>query len=502
MPRSKPLSELDVTSAVKPSQATENQLLSMKRAQRVNNELYFRMHPELRTMTSAFISALLADKPDDVALYAEQFFTNPDLARSLGLTGWSRPESPTQMELPEEEEEDEFEEAELNPELGGATELDAVDLENMLITLFKEADGDNSGALDKAEFESLMHTAQLGLKEHEIKALLADVDEDNNGTISYDEFVPFAVEVVQTMRLKQRYEEYADEMSDELRCDHHAGSEPSRPAEPTRPSRGRNPRDLRSPRVCGATLTWRAPLWTDAAMTIIGLTPEQCADFLRQAAERLGSGGVLTKSQVKSLLKQPTLGLSKQQANAAASELAYDAEGNVSVDTLYSTLYETLLRVVAEALAQQNLGEVGVEIANVLGYYDKEGTGQLDKKVVKTALLQTFPFCTKLQITAVVADLPEVCPRTRVQPCTPAVRTRRIILSRTITITPARTPHHDPDHARPSHRTHPETYRSMARSRGRRICPSSRRSLRPTATRRPSASAPSWQCAPSSSQWR
>ena len=37
----------------------------------------------------------LADRPDDVALYAEQFFTNPELAHSLGYQGWSRPVTPS-----------------------------------------------------------------------------------------------------------------------------------------------------------------------------------------------------------------------------------------------------------------------------------------------------------------------------------------------------------------------------------------------------------------------
>ena len=52
------------------------------------------MHPELRTMTAAFIVATIAEKPDDIDCFAEKFFTDPDLAHTVGCLGWSRPETP------------------------------------------------------------------------------------------------------------------------------------------------------------------------------------------------------------------------------------------------------------------------------------------------------------------------------------------------------------------------------------------------------------------------
>ena len=69
-------------------------LNQQKRTARITNEQFFRCHPELRTMTSAFMATLLREKPDDVPAFAARFFTNPDLAHELGLEGWSRPETP------------------------------------------------------------------------------------------------------------------------------------------------------------------------------------------------------------------------------------------------------------------------------------------------------------------------------------------------------------------------------------------------------------------------
>ena len=92
-----------------------------------------------------------------------------------------------------------------------------VELENLLVDLFREADTDGSGSLDLAEFEKLMATASLGLSSSEVKLLLSEADENADGCVSYQEFVPLAVEVVQTMRLKARYDEYEEEVSEEYR---------------------------------------------------------------------------------------------------------------------------------------------------------------------------------------------------------------------------------------------------------------------------------------------
>ena len=82
------MTEHTVTSTVKLSANDQAALQRQKRAQRVNNEQYFRVHPELRQMTSAFISALLADKPDDAAPVRRAVLHEPGaraLARPLRL---------------------------------------------------------------------------------------------------------------------------------------------------------------------------------------------------------------------------------------------------------------------------------------------------------------------------------------------------------------------------------------------------------------------------------
>merc|ERR1711871_1300795 len=92
----------------------------------------------------------------------------------------------------------------------GATGMDMDQLEETLTGLFVEADVDGSGSLDHGEFRSLMETADFGLKPREVELLIAEADENSDGQVTYKEFVPLALQVIQTIRLKERVKD--DEM--------------------------------------------------------------------------------------------------------------------------------------------------------------------------------------------------------------------------------------------------------------------------------------------------
>jgi len=112
---------------------------------------------------------------------------------------------------------------------------------------------------------------------------------------------------------------------------------------------------------------------------------------------------MLTRAQVKALLKRPQLGLSKQQQTAGAAAVPYDG-GAVSAEVLSEQLYGLLERVVMQALLSQNLGEVGTELTRICEFSDKENCGFLDARQLKQVLLQGFPFLTRLQANALVSD--------------------------------------------------------------------------------------------------
>lgn len=157
-------------------------LSQQKQATRIANEHYFRAHPELRAMIHAFISRLLEDKPADIQEFAEQYFTDPELAHDLGYYGWSRPSTP---EVADQDDDSNMNIVRMAPTPLAVTGQDARDLEEILVKLFQEADQDGSEYLDREEFLRLMETSDLGLSKQEVNMLLAEVDENEDGRISY-----------------------------------------------------------------------------------------------------------------------------------------------------------------------------------------------------------------------------------------------------------------------------------------------------------------------------
>jgi len=202
-----------------------------------------------------------------------------------------------------------------------------------------------------------MQTASLGLSAEDVKRLLAEVDENENNLISYAEFVPLAVDVVQIMRLQDDYAVHVDDVTDEL---------------------------------------------MDAAVQILNMDEAQFIAEVMAAVGRTGQSS-LDKTQLKALLRSPRFNLTKQQANAAAGE--FGSMEAVDADSC-KALFAVVLKEIAFALASQNLGEVGVVLTKILEVYDKDSTGLLDAPLVKKGLQTGFPHLTRLQVQSLMNGAP------------------------------------------------------------------------------------------------
>jgi len=77
------------------------------------------------------------------------------------------------------------------------------ELEQLLISIFNDADKDGNGYLDRNEFSQLLDTAELGLEHSEKIALLSMADCNGDGHIEYKEFVPLGADIIQTMRIRK-----------------------------------------------------------------------------------------------------------------------------------------------------------------------------------------------------------------------------------------------------------------------------------------------------------
>lgn len=70
------------------------------------------------------------------------------------------------------------------------------ELEMLITDIFHRADMDGNGTLSRAEFFQCLQDADLGLTRHEVNVLMLEVDENEDGLISYEEFIPVCFDVL------------------------------------------------------------------------------------------------------------------------------------------------------------------------------------------------------------------------------------------------------------------------------------------------------------------
>merc|ERR1719183_891533 len=73
------------------------------------------------------------------------------------------------------------------------------ELQEVVESIFKRMDTDGSGILSKQEFVAALTSMELGLARREINAIMFEVDQDQDGNVSYGEFVPFAFDLLQKL---------------------------------------------------------------------------------------------------------------------------------------------------------------------------------------------------------------------------------------------------------------------------------------------------------------
>jgi len=77
--------------------------------------------------------------------------------------------------------------------------MDREELMSVLETIFTSFDADGSGSLSREEFTSALSSMELGLTRREVNSLLFQVDANEDGAISYQEFLPFAFDLLRKL---------------------------------------------------------------------------------------------------------------------------------------------------------------------------------------------------------------------------------------------------------------------------------------------------------------
>jgi Ca2+-binding EF-hand superfamily protein len=93
---------------------------------------------------------------------------------------------------------------------GEDPEMSLDEVETIIQDLFHKYDGDGNGFLDPQEFKALMNDLQqrMDFPPDEIFRFLAEADMNEDGMIEYEEFIPLALQIVQGMYAKKRLEQH------------------------------------------------------------------------------------------------------------------------------------------------------------------------------------------------------------------------------------------------------------------------------------------------------
>jgi len=93
---------------------------------------------------------------------------------------------------------------------GGDPEMSLDEVEQIIQDLFHKYDSDGNGYLDPSEFKALMNDLQqrMDFPPDEIYRFLAEADMNEDGMIEYEEFIPLALQIVQGMYAKKRLEQH------------------------------------------------------------------------------------------------------------------------------------------------------------------------------------------------------------------------------------------------------------------------------------------------------
>ena len=228
-------------------------------------------------------------------------------------------------------------------------DMEQVEIEEFVLELFKGADGDGNGYLDRREFKTVMSSAELDLSAKDIRQIMAQCDENGDGVIEYREFLPLMTEILLALQAREAVAEERAAIEDEAR---EAADE----------------------------------------MLAFGVSQADLETTMRRAfADADADGnGVLSEGEFKQCLQDAALGVTKQQINVLMSETDLDGDGNVCYEEFVPICYGIFVEMFKEDLLRKEVRNSADWLeSTIIEHFtaqDKNGVGKLPHKAVKKVL--------------------------------------------------------------------------------------------------------------------
>eukprot|EP00873_Tetraselmis_striata_P003997 jgi/Tetstr1/424261/TSEL_014830.t1 len=250
------------------------------------------------------------------------------------------------------------------------TQLNSAEISELVFNMFVKYDRDQNGVLDRKEFRNVLSSSQLALSNSQIMKIMSELDEDQDGKLSYTEFLPFTVELLQTLHAK-----------------HEVDAAKAREAESAR-------HEVEDFLLHGMP---RAELES----MMLGIFQRSDVD----------GSGALSRREFRECLKAAELGLTRKEVNAILSEVDENHDGEVSYEEFIPICFNILVeRFKDEVMSNQVLqssDQLEQELLATLNQYDEAGSGKLPQKLVKRILEDMsyqFLGLSTFQVLAVVSE--------------------------------------------------------------------------------------------------
>lgn len=236
------------------------------------------------------------------------------------------------------------------------------EVEGIIHDLFQKYDSDGNQYLDPQEFKSLMEDLQqrLDFPKDEIFRFLAEADMNADGMVEYEEFIPLALQIIQSMYAKKRLEQHITEV------ENHAEE-----------------------------------------LLVHGMSREELTDLINSIFERVDQDrtGFLSKQEFVAALTSMDLGLTRREINAVMFQVDQDQDGNISYREFVPFAFDLLQKLTSLRLLESELenDELAQYLLDLFRAKDSEMTGVLPVEDVRDLLHQAMLGLTRMQIYTVIS---------------------------------------------------------------------------------------------------
>ena len=249
-------------------------------------------------------------------------------------------------------------------------DMDPEEMETFISDIFLEADADQNGYLDRTEFQNVLRSADLKLTKKDYRKIMLECDENDDGCIDYNEFVPFMVQILQSFKAKQelhksmeKEEKEAEEMAESI--------------------------------------------------LIKGMYQQEFLEALGKSflAADKDQNGVLDRKEFKLCLKYCGLGLTKREVNLLMAEADADQDGKISWQEFSTKCYEIMVWQFANEILEDQrkfpASELERDLLLMFEAADTDQTGLLHQSDIKT-FLKSYSYellgLTDMQISVIFSE--------------------------------------------------------------------------------------------------